>query len=157
MIDALEERCMSEQTWEAVRQALIEQFSDTREAMTLAARLRLDLQAVTASGSCGPWAADVKVTYEDSPGVPKVEVLLSAGNYKVEEKWFAPAFRQQFLKSNLQDPRAAAALVRAVQALLREIERLVDERLQALEQDPDYREARNLVDAIAVSHSLDTE
>ncbi len=157
MLDALEERCMSEQTWAAVRQALVDQFSDTRAAMTLAARLRFNLQAVTASGSCGPWAATVKVMNEDSPGIPKVEVALSAGTYKVEEKWFAATYKEQFLKSNLQDPRAAAALVRAVQALLREIEQLVDERLQALEQDPHCREARNLVDAIAVSRSLNPE
>uniref|UniRef100_A0A831X8C8 Uncharacterized protein n=1 Tax=Thermorudis peleae TaxID=1382356 RepID=A0A831X8C8_9BACT len=157
MIDALKKRCMSEQTWEAVRQALIDQFSDIRTVMTLAAQLRLDLETVSTSGDCGPWTADVKVTYDDAPAMVKIDIVLTADDYKVEAKWHAPAFREHFLKTNLRDPRAATALVRAVQALLTELARLVDEHLEALEQDPDYLEARQLVDAIAVSRSLDTE
>ncbi len=157
MIDALKKRCMTDQTWEAVRQALIDQLSDVRTVLTLAAQLRLDLETVSTSGECGPWTAEVEVTYDDTPKMPKVDVVLAADDYEVEAKWHAPGFREHFLKTNVHDPRAATALVRAVQALLTELARLVDEQLEALEQDSDYQEARQLIDAIAVSRSLDTK
>lgn len=162
MIDQIRQRCVQDDDWATVRDVIVEICNETRQVVQLASKLRLPLQERSGEATLGPWTATATLSVEQQASTTTVEVVqqvtvtLANAALKRTETWRMNErhTQWQFLRTNPVDPRAVAALLKAVQALVRMLEANVLRELATLDDDPAYREARALIDAVLVSRTL---
>jgi len=156
MIDRIREYCVDDETWKAVREVILKQCGDARDVIQHMPRLCLTVETISGAATVGPWSVTATLTADPGSADVKIDITMKGGTLASSDTWKSQdrGNNWQFLRTNPADPRAVAALIHAFQGLLRGLDAHIAKELARLDDDPDYRSARLLIEAVVVSRSL---